>query len=91
MGKYLPKAEKMFQQKLAALLTPLEYAYVVGEGLEYDLCGPVDIPEEDMRIHEYNSMYGSFRTADAAELFFQYGNYLMLIEDDDALPAETNT
>jgi hypothetical protein len=89
MGRYLPKAEKMFQLKLKALLTPLEYGYVVGEGIEYDICGDVLIEDGHLKIHEYNSMYGDFRTGDAAELFFQYGNYLLLIEENDDVRVKT--
>ena len=75
MAKYLPKAEQMFQEKLKAKLAPIGYVY--------DLGGSWNTLGNDGEILVRHSRLEWFDFKAVEELFFQYGNYLLLIEDPD--------
>lgn len=93
MSKYLPKAERMFQQKLKRALAPTGYVYVPGgpqsldSAYEWDIEN-IDLFEDEIVIRRWRPTDFDFNYI--AELFQQYGNYLLLIEDDNDVPVEVD-
>lgn len=81
MTKYLPKAERMFQQKLKTALAPTGYIH--------DLGGSWDVLKDDGEIMIRHWRTDSFDFNYISELFRQYGNYLLLIEDDRDVQGKT--
>jgi hypothetical protein len=90
MAKYLPKAERIFQQKLKALLTSELVLHSFDTSCDlwpayYDKDAVFDEPF----IVTYD--YHEFDYCRVRELFFQYGNYLLLIEEDDDVSVEAES
>lgn len=82
MSKYLPKAERMFQQKLKGQLAPIGYVYDLGG--DWNLLGD----EGEILIRQWSLKWFDFKRVE--ELFLQYGYYLELIEDDNELSTSTD-
>ena len=82
MSKYLPKAERMFQQKLKGQLAPF--------GFTHDLGGSWDVLGDEGEILISQHRIEWFDLEAVAELFFRYGMYLELIEEPDDIPEESD-
>jgi hypothetical protein len=80
--KYLPKAERVFQKKLQALLAPTGYLHNLGGS--FDVLGD----EGEIAIRHWRP---EFYDAEAvAELFEHYGHYLILIEEPDDVSEQAD-
>jgi hypothetical protein len=93
MAKYLPKAERMFQQKLKNHLGPQWGIHDFTNG-----CDMSAIPGDLIGGDELKMFYRDFSSAHfdfnyIAELFRQYGAYLQLIEEESSrdVSAETDS
>ena len=80
--KYLPKAERMFQEKLNALLAPTGYLHNLGGS--FDVLGD----EGEIAIRHWRPEL--FDSEAVAELFEHYGHYLILIEESDDIQAKAD-